>query len=86
MCVCVQVNPYFIPQKHESNQEEPGIHAQAVSANANAKLWVYTQKENTVAKSEKKDYINNIIFHLLLVNHNTDQRKNLVLKCNLVLA
>lgn len=44
--VCVQVNPYFIPQKHESNEEEPGIHAWAESANA--------QKEDTVAKSKKE--------------------------------
>lgn len=73
--VCVQDNPYFIPQKHESNEEEPGIHA--MSANA--------QKEDTVARPEKKEYTNNI-FHLLSVKQNTDQGKNLLLKCNLVLV
>lgn len=43
--MCVHINPYFIPQKHESNEEEPGIHAWAESANA---------QKDTVAKSKKE--------------------------------
>lgn len=52
--VCVQVNPYFIPQKHESN-EEPGIHAGVVSADADTFGFIHRKKEDTAAKSEKNN-------------------------------
>lgn len=85
--VCIQVNPYFIPQKHQSS-EEPGIHARAVAANADTyKTFgsTHRKKEDTVARSEKKEYTNSTIFHLLSVKQNPDQKKNLVLKCNQLL-
>lgn len=40
--MCVQVNPYFIPQNHESNEEEPDIHAGSVSADTNTFGFVHS--------------------------------------------
>lgn len=86
--VCVQVNPDLIPQKHEAKVFKwGGARYPCLSCVCKCRhLWVYTQIADTVAKSEQKEYTNNIIFHLLSLKQNTDQGKNLVLKCSQVLA
>lgn len=44
--VCIQENTYFIPQKHQSNEEEPGIHARAVSAKDTCKTFgLHTERK-----------------------------------------